>query len=102
MSQLLSQTLDFIGQGEFSEDRDSHDPETASSSGAFHVPTQLLAIPSTRSIYCLDSGLPLGARISMGISGDVFEDLPAREEQPSATFENSRNLASSSCRRNET
>ena len=33
----------------------------------------------------------------MGIPGNVFESLPAREGPSSAFFENSRNLASSSC-----
>ena len=40
-----------------------------------------------------DSGLPL----DMETSGNVFESLPAREGPSAALFENSKNLASSSC-----
>ena len=69
----------------------------ASSSGASHVPTQPLTIPSTRSRHCRDSGLPLHTRNSMGTPGDVFESLPAQEVSPSVLFKNSKNLATSSC-----
>ena len=44
-----------------------------------------------------DSGSPRDTRNTMGTSGYVFESLPAREGPSSAIFENSRNLASSSC-----
>ena len=45
-----------------------------------------------------DSGLPRDTRNNMGISGNAFESQAAREGPSSALFENSRNLASSSCR----
>ena len=44
-----------------------------------------------------DSGLPLDTRNTMGSLGNVFESLLAREGPSSALFENSQNLASSSC-----
>ena len=98
MRQLLFQIRDLQNKVNYlSEKRYFHDPETPSSSGASHVPTQPLAVPSTRSIHCRDSGLPPNTRNAMGTSGDVFESLPARQDPPSALFENSRNLASSSC-----
>ena len=78
--------------------RQFYDPETASSSGATHVPRQPSTIPSSRTMPCRDSGLPHDTRNIMDISGNVFERLPAREGPPSALFENSKNLASSSRR----
>ena len=93
--QLLSQIRDLQNKANsLSEEKDFHDPETPSSPGASHVRTQSLAIPSTRSIHRRDSGLPPNTRNSTG--ADVFEGLPAREGQPSALLEHSRNLASSS------
>ena len=53
--------------------RDVYDPETASSSGASHVPSQPLKIPSPGEMCSCDSGLPLDARNTMGTSGNVFE-----------------------------
>ena len=44
-----------------------------------------------------DSPMPRDTRNTLGTSGNVFECLPAREGPSSALFENSRNLASSSC-----
>ena len=55
VSQLLSQILDSHNKANsLSEERDFHDPETASSSGASNVPCQPLTIPSTRSMHCRD------------------------------------------------
>ena len=64
-----------------SEERDFHDPETraALEHPAFQV-IFFLALPSTKSMYCFGSGLPPSARISLGTSGYVFEDVLAREE----------------------
>ena len=74
-----------------------YDPGTASSSGASHVPSQPLNIPSPRGMPCRDSGLPRDTRNIMGTSGNVFESLPAREGPFLALFENSRNEVPSSC-----
>ena len=71
------------------------DLETASSSGASHVPSQPFIILSPIGMPSRDSGLPLETLNSMGTSGNVFESLLAREGPSSALFENSRNLASS-------
>ena len=78
--------------------REFYDLETASSSGLSHVPSQPMSIPSSTGMISRDSCLPLDALNSMGASGNVFEGLLARGEPSSAFFENSKNLASSSCR----
>ena len=67
-----------------SQKTDFHDPKTARRSGASHVPSPPMTIPSTRRKHWRDSGLPLDTRNSMGTPGDVFEGLPARERQPSS------------------
>ena len=74
------------------------DPETASSSGLSHVPGQPMSIATPRGMICCDSCLQPDTRNSLGRSGHVFEGLLARGETSSALFENSKNLASSSCR----
>ena len=82
----------------FSDAREFHDPETASSSNASHVLCQPWNIPSPGTMPCRDSGLPHDTWNTMGTPENVFERLPAREGPPSALFENSKNLASSSRR----
>ena len=79
-----------------SDARELYDPEAASSSGASHVPSQPSNIPDPRTMPCRDSGLPHAARTFVGTSGNVFERLLAREGLPSALFQNSKNLTSSS------
>ena len=59
--------------------------------------SQPLIISSPRGMRSHDSGWPLDTRNNKGTSGNVFASLPARERPSSALFENSRNLASSSC-----
>ena len=73
-SQELQDKVNSLNDG-----KDFYDPEKASSSGLSHVPSQ----PSRMS--------SLG-----GTFGNVFEDLPVQEGRSSG-FENTRNLASSSC-----
>ena len=63
-----------------------------------HVPSQPMSITSPRGMISRDSCLQLVTRTSDGTSGHVFEGLLARGEPSSALFENSKNLASSSCR----
>ena len=97
VSQLLTQIQDLQNKvNSLSEAREFYDPETASSSGATHVPDQPSTIPSPRTMPCRDSGLPHNTRNIVGTSGNVFERLPAREGQTSTLFNNSKNLASSS------
>ena len=97
VSQLLAQIQDLQNKvNSLSDAREFHNPETASSSGATHAPDQTSTIPSSRGMPGRDSGLPHDTLNVMGTSGNVFESLPAREGPPSAIFENSRNLASSS------
>ena len=75
-----------------SDAKELSDPETASSSGATHVPGQPFSIPSPRTMPCRDSGLPHKKLNIMGSSGNVFERLPAREEQTSTLFSGSKDL----------
>ena len=73
------------------------DPETASSSGLSHVPSQLVSMPSPRVLISRDSCLQPATRNSLGTTGCVFEDLPAPDGPSSALFGISKNLASASC-----
>ena len=85
------------------EAREFHDPVTASSSGASHLPSQLSIIPSSRGMLSRDSGLPLDTRHTMGTPGNVFDSVPAGEGPSSAFFKfffflkKKMILASSSC-----
>ena len=74
-----------------------NDPETASSSGSSHVPSQLMRIPSPRGSLSRDSCLEPDTRNSFGISGNVLDDPPAPSEPPAAFFDISRNSASAQC-----
>ena len=97
VSQLLTQILDLHNKvTSLTDARDFNDPETASSSGATHVPSQPSPVPSPRSMPCRDSGLPHDTRHIVCTSGNVFERQPAPEGLPSALFEDSKNPASSS------
>ena len=74
VSQLLTQILDSQNKvHSLSDAREFYDPETASSSGATHVPSQPSTIPSPRTMPCHDSGLPLDTRNTTGTSGNVLE-----------------------------
>ena len=95
VSQLLTQIQDLQNKANSLSDAiEFYDPETASSSGATHVPSQPSAIPSSRTMPCRDSGLPHDTRNVVGTLGNVFERLPVREGRTSAFFDNSKNLAS--------
>ena len=69
-----------------------------SSSGAFHVPTQPMSIPSPRGMISRDSCLQPDKRNSLGTSRHVFEGVLARGEPSSAPFQIWKHSASSSCR----
>ena len=93
VSHLLTQTQDLQNKvNSLSDARDFYDPETASSSGATHAPSQPCTTPSPRTMPCCDSGLPHDTRNS----GNVFQRPSAREGRPSTLFNNSMILASSS------
>ena len=97
VSQLLTQIQDWQNKANsLSDAREFYDPETASSSGASHVPSRPSAIPSPRTMPCRDSGLPHDTRKTTGTSRNVCERLPAREGQTKTLFNNSKNLATSS------
>ena len=81
-----------------SDAKEFYDPETASSSGATHVPSQPSTIPSPRTVPCRDSGLPHKTQNIMGTSGNVLGRLPAREE-PTTSQELRPNTTGSTGRR---
>ena len=59
MIQLLSQIRTLQDNvNALNEEKEFYDPETASSSGMFHVPCQPSRIPSPRGTLSRDSGLP--------------------------------------------
>ena len=77
--------------------REFNDPEMASSSGLFHVPSQPMSTPSAPGMLSRDSCQQLDTRNSFGTSGNVFEDPPALTGPPAAFFGNSRSHASARC-----
>ena len=84
VSQLVNQIQDLQNKvNSLSGARELYDPETASSSGATHVPSQPSTMPSPRTVPCRDSGLPHDTRNIVGSSGNFFERLPAREGRTS-------------------
>ena len=98
MNQLLAQIQDLQDKvSSLSDAREFHDPETASSAGATHVRSQTPKFLSPRTMPRCDSGLPRNTQSCMGTSGHVFERPLAQEGRSSTVFNNSKNLASSSC-----
>ena len=97
-SQLLAQIRDLQNKViSLSDAREIYDPESGSSSGATHVPSQPSAVLSPRTIpRCGSSGLPHDTRNITGTSGNVIERPPAQEGRSSTFFNNSKNPASSS------
>ena len=98
MSQLLTQFQDLQNRvNSLSDAKESHAPESASRSGATHVPSWPSTVPSPRTMPCRDSRLPHDTRNIMGTSGNVFDRLPCSRRTTrllSSTFQ--MNLASSS------
>ena len=70
VSQLLTQFQDLQNTvNSLSDARECfYDPATASGSGASHVPSQPLNIPSPRGMLSRDSGWPRDTRNVMGTS----------------------------------
>ena len=98
VNQLLGQIQDLQDKMNSSNNtREFYDPQSASSSGVSHVPSQPLSIPSSRGMISSDSFLPHDTRNSLGTSGNIFESQSARDGPSSAFFERPKNLASSSC-----
>ena len=97
MSQMMAQIRKLQNKvNSLSDVRELWDPESGSSSGATHVPSQHSTVPSPRTMPRRDSGLPHDTKNFTGTSGNVFERPPAQEERSSTIFNNSKNLASSS------
>ena len=69
VSQLLAQIRELQDKvNSLSNARAFHDPETASNSGASHVTSHPLTIPSSGTVLGRDSGLPPDTRDIMGVS----------------------------------
>ena len=79
-----------------SDARNFDNPESGSSSGATHVPSQPLNILSPRTVPRRDSGLPRDTLIFAGTTGSVFERPLVQERRSSTFFNNSKKLASPS------
>ena len=97
MRRLLKQIQDLQDQVNSLDEKEFHHPDTASSSGVSHLPSQPVVVPSSREVLGRDSGLPSMTRNTTGNSGNVFETLPARERSSSAIFKNSGTPISSYC-----
>ena len=80
-----------------SDANEFYDPETASSSGSSHVPSQPMRIPSPRGMISRDSCSQHDTRNSWCTSGHAFEGVSAPGEPPAAIFGSSRNMPSASC-----
>ena len=94
VSQLLTQIQGLQNKViSLSDAREIYDPESGSSSGATHVPSQPSTIPIPRTMPRYDSGLLHDTRNYTGTSGNVFERPPAQEGRPSTFFYNSKNSA---------
>ena len=94
VSQLLAQIRDFQNEVNSASDaREFYDPESGSSSGATHAPSQF-RVPGPCLTAILDCCRTHG--VFTGTSGNVFERPPAQEGRPFTFFINSKNLASSS------
>ena len=73
VSQLLTQIQDLQNKvNSLSDAREFYDPETASNSGATHVPSQPSTTPSPGTMACRGSGLSHDTRNIMGTTGNVF------------------------------
>ena len=69
VSQLLAQIRELQDKvNSLSNARAFHDPETASNSGASHVTSHPLTIPSSGTVLGRDSGLPPNTQNIMGVS----------------------------------
>ena len=98
VNQLVSQIQDLQDKvNSMNDEKEFYDPETATSSGTSHVPSQPSRIPSPTGMISRYSCLPHRTRNSMGTSRNVFEDLPAPEGPSPSFFENPRHLTLSSC-----
>ena len=84
VSQLLDSNSGFTIQGEFLADaREFYDPETASTSGASHVPSQPMSIPSPRET-CVAAILDcrLIQKMVRVLRETFFEDHLLKKEYP--------------------
>ena len=73
MSQLLSQFQDFLNKvNSLSDAREFYVPVTASSSGASHVLSQPMIIPTPKEMRSRDSGLPRDTRNVLWILRATF------------------------------
>ena len=89
VNQLTVQIQEFQDKvNSLNDSMEFNDPESASSSGLSHVPSHPLSGTLSR-----DSCLQPDTQNSFCLSGNVFENLPAPSEPPSAPCEPVRRLA---------
>ena len=89
VNELLSRIQDLEDKvNALNEEKEFYDPETASTSGMSHVPSQPSRIPSPRGMLRRDSGLPHFPRNSTCISGNVFAKPPAPRKNVSVLDSN--------------
>ena len=73
VNQLMSDIQELQNQANsLIDERDFHDPEGSSSSGASHVPTRPLIFPSRSEKPSREHAMPNDTRNAMGISGNVL------------------------------
>ena len=76
VGQLLTQIRELQNKvNSLSDAREFCDPESGSSSGATHVPSQFSVILGPRTMSRQDSGLPHDTQKIMNTTGNVFESL---------------------------
>ena len=82
-NQLMVQNQEFQDKVYFlNVAREFYDPETASSSGLSHVPSQPVSIPSPRGLTSRDSCLQPDTQNSLGMSRTVLKTcLPSSEKK---------------------
>ena len=91
VSQMVAQIREIQNKvNSLSVARELYDPETASSSGATHVPDRNSTILSPRTLPRYDSGLPRDTLNGAGLAGNVFERPLAQEGLSSTIFNNSK------------
>ena len=102
-SQIMTKIRDVQDNVNFLSDaRDSHDPDSGSSSGHSHVPEQHRIISSSRRRRpSCESGAPRSAQDDTSFRGNVFED-PLAQENSKEFFDNSKNFATSMTRKDRT
>ena len=89
VNKLLSRIQDLEDKvNALNEEKEFYDPETASTSGMSHVPSEPSRIPSPRGMLRRDSGLRHFSRNSTGTSGNVLEETTCSRKNVSVLDSN--------------